>query len=349
MLSKFILDDARGKLSDGDIIASFFFHPDEPKLRSRRTMLQGLLHDILRQNRQLYPYFQSQFRDFKKRIKEQQEPCNSGWQEDELDGILRILSGHKMALKVYLLIDGLDDSQELKDCAETLAGLAPRRGIEICFKLLVSTQPSTAAETLASSFSNQRTYELNLEMQNEQDISEYTKSFLNASVVRNLNWNCQDIESTCQKVIKKSEDRFLRAKLAGGLIMSYSKATGGASLADFNHFLETMPEEIDEIYSRLLERLVDRLQKGKKRADGVSRIRKVFQIATQARRPLLVEEFQGVYCVTAGPGNKQSGNLRQRKTGNMADVITQYTANFLEIHSTGSGQWLRKSHNLHHI
>lgn len=343
VLSQFILRSARDEHSSGgiakhDAIASFFFYTEQPELRRRSAMLQALLYDILSQRRPLFPHFQAEFRKRKQASLEGLDCASDDtniWREEDLENILRSLGRHPIPEKIYILIDGLDEAANPKSCAEVLSSLTPQKDrSRVCFKILVATQRDGQLEgCLKQPFiaCPGSIHQITLQERNSNDIFEYTQSFLNESLVQHLQWTREDISESRRILVEKSRGIFLWVKLAKGLVDDYLNSTREASLDDFRRYLRHIPEDIRKLYSRLLDRLTRWLETHEDGKGRIPKVKRMFRIATQAKRALSLEEFRDVYALPF-PGDNSGFNLEQRRATNIAGIIPVYTGNFLEVH-----------------
>ncbi|KAK3349517.1 ankyrin repeat-containing domain protein [Lasiosphaeria hispida] len=353
VLSKFIIDSTKAENCDifgsQDILASFYFHIDQPDFCVSRTMLQELLHDILDQNPSFFPYFQSEYRKVRSRQLDQDSGRESEvWREEELKNVLRKIGGpettaegirpYPKPVKVYLLVDGLDEATDPLACAQALtSSVFHELGGQICFKVLLTAREGLRGvdRCLRDAVKKHSgdLYQIKLQEKNKNDILEYTRSFLDDSLVEHLPWGIKDMENCRRMVVEQSCGIFLWAKLAKGLVGTYLNRGMEASLASFKRFLRDIPEDIDQLYSRLLARLIERLEDDTHRRESIRNMKLIFQIVLQARRSLSVEEFRDAYIL---PGLDQ-GLDDARKT-NIHVIIPQLTGNFLEVHQReGSG------------
>jgi len=337
---------AKGKLRDAEkeTVASFFFHADGPQeLRTSTAMLRGLLYDMLSRNRSFFPHFQRRFRELKERGKER----SVTWQDDDLIAVFEGLLRHPFPEKIYALVDGLDESENPSLCAEVLAKLLARvpQGGRLCIKLLVATQPGDEAERALAVRGGIVSHRIVLQEWNADDIRAYSRSFLNA-----IEGNATDmaeygrprdetairkqkrewVESMLDIIVERSENIFLWAKLVTTeLVRNFQEA----SPADVEMFLGELNSDIQILY----ERLYDRLKKRASRTDDNSHMRqaeRLFQIVVEAKRPLMLDEFCDAYIlpkITHLHKDPRSVNMYKFRPQDMAKVIANNTANFLEV------------------
>ncbi|KAK1835684.1 ankyrin repeat-containing domain protein [Podospora conica] len=345
VLSKFVLERSGTLVDDGDTVASFFFNVDQPELRLCHTMLQKIAHDILHSNRSLFPYFQSEFRKLNAKpgdgVAGATEPANIVWGLDDLERVLRSISSHPIRERIHILVDGLDESENQMACAETLARtFLPNLDSQVRFKLFVATRQGVPIERCFKSalgIGPRRFFQITQQDRNSGDILEYTKSFLNNADAELLEWGAKDIEHCRRILVQQSCGIFLWAKLAKGLVEDYLKGRREASLIDFVEFLKGIPKDIDELYGKLLDRLVGSIEGGIEGADPkrILRVKRMFRIAAQAKRSLSVEEFLDAY-VLPSPGEESAFDLAQARKTNVTQIIPSYTGNFLEVHQKES-------------
>jgi hypothetical protein len=302
-------------------------------------MLQAILHDILDQSPLFFPYFQEQYRKMHKSGSFDNSRSIT-WQQEVLEAILEKLKGHRLSHTISILVDGLDESAEPLACAQLLGGLCPTDATSdgrLRIKLLVTMRPNKPAEyhLKEASFNEGMIYSLTLQERNRKDIEEYARAFLNVSVARTIGWRSSDVDDCIETVATKSQGIFLWAKLTKGLIKEYCEANLASSQEDFKAFLDGIPKEIEDLYSRLFADLIKRL---KSREDGkIENLSRMLQIAAQAKRDLLLEEFGDAWAL---PPLEDERELPQKlhRPANLRSIIPQITANFLEVHdSSGSG------------
>jgi hypothetical protein len=141
-LAKYVRENLKTKLSKDKpcVIVDYFY-----SFRGARgeiahgNMLRSILHGILEQDETFFIHFQTEFRKLK----------NSGspeWSAASLQSVLSSLACHSVEQQIYLIIDGIDESEE-NDRSETiefLCGLcsgSPPSGCII--KIFLTSRPVT--------------------------------------------------------------------------------------------------------------------------------------------------------------------------------------------------------------
>lgn len=338
---------------EGKTCAAFFFQDRKPGMGGPRAMIQGVLCDILKHHgRSVFPCFQEEFLERKKesmKDKRRRLAENDGgygrdfWDEESLEKVAEKLARQPIP-ETYVVIDGLDESEDPILCAKSLLKLfPPSKETGICLKLLVATRPSSGVKScLEGPFDHLpgSICEITLQEKNQDDILQYTKSFLNESLTKRLGWDLEAVERARYMVLERSHGTFLWAKMASGLFGRFLESSPIISLGDFQRHLGTIPEKLEKLYKKLLGNLIHGLQSGPN-PDGRNPLRatQIFRLAAQAhkRRPLSAEEFCDAFALLSYKDGTRGDNagsldLEQYRPPKFLDSIPSLTANLLEYY-----------------
>ncbi|KAM6504660.1 hypothetical protein FSOLCH5_015395 [Fusarium solani] len=320
-------------------------------------MLQALLYEILYQAPELFPYFQSVFKNLKEAASA--EPgCRITWAQNALEEVLANVTSHSFHQKtIYILVDGLDESRDGVSCADCLGKFLPGKGCTIFIKLLVATQRNEpATKKLKNHFEelNERLHDqrnaissMTLEDENPDDILEYTGSFLNERCIKDIEWKQADVNDCREILIQKAKGIFLWLKLAERHVDDYCQGRQEASIRAFKNFLNEIPDDIGRLYKKLFDRMIEKI-KGQdnqlSRDRQVRRVRNMLRVAINAQGPpLLLEEFRDAYLVPRAE-EWNSFSINEARPPNARQNIHEFTANFLEVRWNGTDYTVQLLH-----
>ncbi|KAM7188697.1 Ankyrin repeat-containing domain protein [Rhypophila sp. PSN 637] len=342
-LWRFTLDTflKEGMLTKGhNVLAWFFFDENYPETRTRRAMLEKLLYDLLNNTRSFFPYFQPRLRRLVTEMQRDGEHDRGDvvWDEEDLEDVLSSIVQHPIPQTIYVLIDGLDEAKDPLECAESLTRCLFRDiETQVRVKLLVATRRGVDVDRcFVKAFKRHAkpVHRITQQDRNRGDILEYSKSFLNDSLARELGWSSEDAEECRQFLVNQSQGIFLWATLAKDLIKEYLEDIREASLRDFFDFLHGIPKDIGDLYRRIIQRLVDRFKDSKDGRDHLVKGKMMFQIAAQAKTSLSIHEFHDIYILPWPESRDLSlelKGLKDRRVPNLENIIPRYTGNLLEI------------------
>jgi len=280
-------------------------------------MLQSVLYDILNQNPSFFYHFQREFR------KHRSELRTSGWQLESLGEVLRTLKRHPICEKVYVVIDGLDESSDYGKTAKLLQEFkSPRK---LMMKILVTSRSEPKFKEVLQGYPK-----ITLQQKNDPDISIYTRSFLNSG----LELKPAAIEEYHNHIVRNADNVFLWVKLVRDEVRRYYEGEKKHSGAAFRKFLHSLPRELEGLYECLLQRVSDS-NTPDRIVDGI----RMFQLVLFTYRPLSVAEFRDALTIPdEQEPNLESFDLFAERNDSLETWIVRCGGNFIEIQGQNPSQ-----------
>lgn len=260
-LMKFAMTDTRTSdilaTTDGSqwTVAAFFFHDRGSKVQKSFTgMLQGIIDSLLRELPELTTYAVPQYRRL---IQLQATRCPT-WDMDALKSVLLGIMGQRAtSIRLLLFIDALDEQERDKvdkSAKENLVKFLQELGEKadndcVRLKLCLASRPEPVFEHHLS-----RVPGFIIQEYTKGDIRVYTEKRLEpyrteASVLHRL----ENFENLVEQITKRAEGVFIWVKLVvDQLAQDICDCSSYMTLIER---LETMPQELGELYTRILERL----------------------------------------------------------------------------------------------
>lgn len=227
---------------DALIIASFFFWYNGKELQKTQDgLLRSLLYQCLQNHRELIPVVLSEGFDAPL-------PEIANWTLPRLKGAFkRLLEQQVTALKIFMLVDGLDEyAGDHSEIAELFRHTTHSINIKIC----VSSRPLIPFDLAFKTFPT-----LVLQNLTFRDIQTYVKNRLNDDE------NFKDLEirepdlgkKLALQVVSKASGVFIWVKLVvQSLIEGIHNCDRGVDLA---RRLDELPDDLEELYWHMLERV----------------------------------------------------------------------------------------------
>jgi len=260
-LMKFAMKDARTSdilaMIDGSqwTFAAFFFHDRGSQVQKSFTgMLQGIIDSLLRELPELTTYAVPQYR----RLVQLQATRCPTWDMDALKSVLQEIIGQRVTnVRLLLFVDALDEQgrdKVDKSAKENLVKFLQKLGEEadndcVRLKLCLASRPEPVFEHHLS-----RAPGFTIQEYTKDDIRVYTEKRLEpyrteASVLNGL----ENFENLVDQVTKRAEGVFIWVKLVvDQLAQDICDCSSYMTLIER---LKAMPQELGELYSRILERL----------------------------------------------------------------------------------------------
>lgn len=260
-LMKFAMTDTRTSdilaKTDGSqwTLAAFFFHDRGSKVQKSFTgMLQGIIDSLLRELPELTTYAVPQYRRL---IQLQATRCPT-WDMDALKSVLLGIMGQRAtSVRLLLFVDALDEQERDKvdkSAKENLVKFLQELGEKadndcVRLKLCLASRPEPVFEHHLG-----RVPGFIIQEYTKGDIRVYTEKRLEpyrteASVLERL----ENFENLVKQITKRAEGVFIWVKLVvDQLAQDICDCSSYMTLIER---LETMPQELGELYTRILERL----------------------------------------------------------------------------------------------
>jgi hypothetical protein len=282
------------------IIASFFYSlRGHEKETSHQHMLLSILYQVLKQEDRLF----SKYRETYLRLREEHlKTHNPGmpftWPFESLEAIfLSLLDFCTFPLTIYLFIDAVDESESAPISAEMLRLLreASRRSSGIALKCVVTSRPEDTPN-----LSKVRDQEINLHAKNQQDIEKIIDTGVH-EVARAL----QDVDPGNEYPVDHIRREL--SQRADGVVLWVSLVlkelqnliySGGVTAYNMKEMLNSIPNELDELYERIISGLCSR------KGDPLStkeqlqlETKQWLQLATYSGRLFSIEEFRDAVII----------------------------------------------------
>ncbi|KAH7399656.1 hypothetical protein BKA66DRAFT_437188 [Pyrenochaeta sp. MPI-SDFR-AT-0127] len=263
--------------SSDTVVIYYFFDSSEKRSLESTAFLQCILHQaITTENlspdtqRNLESLFEDQIR-------------YSGPTTEDLEHLVYdILGLYKSA---FLLIDGLDEASETeqKNVKYLLKKIKEKCGARI-FATTHAAMDMSKLLAPCLSFQIGPT-------DNEADISTFVQSQIDQHSEEDLS-GCSNValDLIKQTLVSNAEGMFLFADLQFKVILSAYEEDGTPDRIP--ELLETLPQEIEDLYNLLLERVMQRS------GNQAEKAKKVFQWVIHSRQPMTIEELEEAVSIS---------------------------------------------------
>lgn len=309
-LAKFILEKKKKIYNIGQIgepeastlpkalIADFFysFRGGENE-RSHTLMLQSLLFQLLSQDATLFPLFQPIYRA-------QRLMNSSRWKHGDLKNIfvsLPSLQASTTNPRIYIFIDAMDESldQGRSEILKLLQALCLSESSRT-FKCLVASRPLPADEINDHAWS-----QIILEQKNRKDIQILIQSSLE-NIKKKPGLTKIDFQFAEEYMANHAQGVFLWVSLVLNELVEL--ASTGPSQKELEDSLETLPSNLNDFYTLIIERLLKKADQdeiaqktNQVKLEMIEKGTKMLNWVTFAERPLTTKEFQDAIAVPSTP------------------------------------------------
>ncbi|KAF8531950.1 hypothetical protein BDD12DRAFT_902622 [Trichophaea hybrida] len=236
---------------------------------THENMVRSILYSLLKQDESAFFHFQQEFRNF--RLSNRQD-----WPYDSLKTILSSFATHPSTKPVFLILDAMDESNE-----------DDRRNIiQLLCKLCSEENPCNVKVFLASRplaelkhRIQERHQVIIMQDQNKHDISRFADHFLSSD----LKLTGEILDKSAAYITSNAQGVFVWVSLVKSELLKYIET--GYTDAEFLRVLEGLPQELEDFYKFMF----DRLENGQSRdvQDGI----RLFRLVLFALRPLTVVEL----------------------------------------------------------
>jgi ankyrin repeat protein len=254
---------------------------------SHTVMLQSILYQLLDQEHRLYVIFRDRYR-----TQYRSKGPKFEWETQDLIDILNALARIELNLKVYIVLDAMDESDgpgrpEILDTMMTLCSTSS----QCIIKGLVATRPLPKRQ-LEQRF--KESLHLVLEEKNRRDIENIVDRDLQR-LIKDVTDDDQDISPTVfdgikWHIIDRADGVFLWVSLV--LKEVKTLVADGFSAEDLKRLHKILPRELEDLYKLIIQRLAESLPE-----HHIKEGRKLLAWATFSLRPLTVEELQDAIVV----------------------------------------------------
>lgn len=276
-LMRYLYEDTRTKeylrqWSGGQqlLIAScFFWNPGTTIQKSLHGLLRSLLHEILSEEGSLIPELSPwRWRSYLLGATDLEN-----WTDSELlDGLQRIVSQVNGRMKIFIMVDGLDEFEGKEEQRLELVNILKKLATTPDFKLCLSSRPWQVY--LDNFEDNPR---LRLQDLTVSDIQKYVSDTLTNNKYFLLHEQASGIDNAAitQEIVKKAQGVFLWVKLVVASLLQSLR--DGDSVSDLMQKLQALPSDLKEYFGRLLNGLDVQYR---------TQATKLFQIVLRTTRPI---------------------------------------------------------------
>jgi ankyrin repeat protein len=337
------------------ILASFFYSLRGAKSEINNThMLQSLLYQLLGQEQRLYPAFREKYRSLRGR-----SPGSVVWNFDDLYDVFSSMGGFDdFPLTIYLIVDAMDESEQLERhrILSLLRHFCQSESACVIKCVLASRPQEDIKDRFLDLRLSQNFFHLVLEKKNEGDIKKFIeiamsrvqdaylaqRTAVTAEFTEMVTYATKDLESKARgvfmwvEIVTRELERLVRH---------------GVSAEEFRTKVETLPDELEPFYARIVEDLMARFEvEGTKQFTlRIREAQRMLMWVTFAERPLSVEEFRDAIAIPDVVGENSRVNIEdhrlfddiavgQRMSSICGDLLeigsTHYSANFSLLHDT---------------
>jgi hypothetical protein len=287
-------------------------------------MLRSVLYDVLDQDEAFFFHFQERYR----------EAARSGnpfqWPYDFLKEILLSLRNHPVEVRLHLILDAVDESQD-QDRLEIIRLLcqlcATTNPCNVKSKVFIASRP---IEGLNRSAESTGMKVITLQQVNKRDILTFAGSFLGPKLGLSGDLNRRATEI----IIQNAQGVFVWVHLVREEVLKYSAR--GYTGNQIVELLESLPKELEGSYERMLAELESRSDLDIR--DGV----RMLQYVLFACRPLRLEELRHALAIPHEVFAEFQCSNKFFEDGLIHGIdkrIVHCTGNFLEI---------KRVHGTHH-
>ena len=298
-------------------------------------MLRSISYQIFQSNERLFPLIRARFRH--------KQASKLKWDYESLKLALLSLHATKFNIKVFLFVDGMDESDDAyrDDIIEFLVSLAAASSNSRCiFKVFIAGRP----ETYIRPWMN-RARHISLEEMNREDVQTIVDSRI--SNLRQFHVSALDhyasktepeneektFTMTKAYIVDNSRGVFLWVSLVLSELENFVQL-GGYSLHDIEECLHSLPtklEKSDGFYALMVERLAKNITKAKHHG---ARSWRIFAWITFSARQLAVTELADALaiseqCLTQAPGT--AFNLAKWRPVDLVHGLYTLCEGFVEV------------------
>lgn len=271
------------------IIARFFYSFRGGNTQtSHEIMLRSIVYQIWRENSKLFPLIRDRYQELKKRVNETSER-KLLWNYGDLKYALESLREINFKLSVFIIVDGMDESNNDKrvDILNFLLELAvPNPKSNCTIKIFIASRPENDIN------SRLRLVPRHIKLQevNKEDIGLVVEEWIKRMVFES---GCEErtLRDVKEYIIGHSQGVFLWVALVLKDLKQHID-DGGYSKSSLNTRLRSLPNELggtDGFYRTMIHLL---LQKYNKNREQQERGRRILAWVTFAERPISLIELR---------------------------------------------------------
>lgn len=304
---------------------------------SHELMLRSLVYQIWSQNSRLFPVLQKRYRRLAKENENMATGKNSFWRYEELKYALQSLHDIDFPVKIYIIVDGMDesDNEKREDVLRFLPALAARSS-QCIVKVLVASRPET---TINLHLMQGR--HIVLQQFNTKDIQiaindgiDYLKSFS-----RDNDSSSDGFLDIAEYILENSEGVFLWVSLVlRDLERTIRK--GAYTLDRLLRQVRTLPKDLGGpkgFYRLMVESMIrcqenDASQHDEEKEEDIKTSRRILNWVTFSRFPISIRELEGVLATPAECDIEPSNySFEQHKPLDLERGIMSYCGGLVEV------------------
>jgi hypothetical protein len=290
------------------IIARFYYSFRGRSTRtSHELMLRSIVYQIWSENSRLFPLIRDRYRELKRGVSDAKEH-KSLWEYNELKFALQSLCQADFKLNVFIIIDGMDESDNDKriDVLKFLVGLATSTS-DCVVKLFIASRPDN---DINPPLAHAR-HHLKLQELNEEDISTAVERWIDG-VVAERNIDRQTFSAIKDYIMKHSAGVFIWVTLILKDLDQFI-SRGGYSERSLERRVSNRPKSLGGkggFYQMMVESLAkkygDDTEDDTEDKEDTEQGRRIFAWVAFAERPVSITELGGAL---ATPSQSQSEDL----------------------------------------
>jgi hypothetical protein len=303
-------------------------------------MLQSITYQIWEQDRRLFPLLRNRFK------KMTETPIPDMWTSNELKSALRSLHQVKFSLDVFIIIDGMDesDNDERTDILQFLRDLSsPDDSSQCNLKLLLASRPETDIRiSFGDDLDDNR--QITLQEVNYQDIKFVVDERVAALALHQGQGSCPSNKynsrafSTIKSyILEKAEGVFLWVDLVLKEFASAVSQEKGQffTLEELDRKIRCLPRELggrDGYYKMMVDRLTGQ-EKDKKKVELSRRLLAWVSFSERAIFVTELEDLIGIPHVSCKDLSQH--DIRASRAQGLEKVIASYCGHFVEVNPAG--------------
>lgn len=274
-------------------------------------MLRSIVYQIWTQNKRLWPFLRDKYRTLKARS-DTTAPGEQLWEYEDLKTVLRSLQNVDFALQVFIIVDGMDESESGRqnDVLRFLLELSQPTGPErpCAIKVLVASRPEV---NITIHLHNCR--HIVLQDVNRGDIQKAIDEG-----IRQLACDASTPPTRFSSIKDYIKDNSQGVFLWVSLVLQDLKRhvqRGTYSMAGLEKRVRGLPKELggpDGFYRSIVDSLIKRQAEDEpyedQRDDPVAVARKLLLWATFSSRPMRLEEFEDILATPARLGSTEESD-----------------------------------------
>lgn len=299
---------------------------------SHELMLRSIVYQIWRQNSKLFPLIRDRYEELKKPV-DGASKQKLRWSYGDLKSALKSLRKVDFKLSVFIIVDGMDESNNDKrvDIMNFLLELAvPNPKSSCTVKIFIASRPENDIN------SRLRLVPRHIKLQevNKDDIGVVVEGWINRMVLES---GCKErtLREVKEYIMEYSHGVFLWVTLVLKDLKQHID-DGGYSKSSLNTRLQSLPNELggtDGFYRTMINLL---LQKYNKNQEQQEQGRRILAWVTFAERPISLSELRDALATPLNlEGAELSSYVLEDNRPNQLDkAILSFCGGLVEVNKT---------------